>query len=374
MIHTRFIIAACVLLVSFARAGTAQERDVRPTIAELSGGAFVLFAPKIVPTHGDEEAAALARTPILAAQLFADDDGIVHRLLVDERGDFVFGYDLRVEPLDDPGGRFRVSARPLDPKLEARLRARSSSARKADASSLSARHISTLARATPTRIVTEADSFALDLLVNEAAAIKIVDHVKIARTRERLVAPPRAAPPRDFSITDVDLALQDFRLVIDGEEAYTTNPKRSCRGSLVFLELPGQGRFIFSLAPHEGYRFAKTATIENDRIVFEWQGKRYEWISREPIVAGGGTWRLWMLHDFAAENALGYTPPDAEAGRPSETERALTNPLAVIAERTRDRGRAGFGGSSAKTRMRVRIGGSNDIETLMPRRLKDSPR
>ena len=29
--------------------------------------------------------------------------------------------------------------------------------------------------------------------------------------------------------------------------------------------MPNQGRFIFSLAPHEGYRFAKTATLENDQ-------------------------------------------------------------------------------------------------------------
>lgn len=373
MTHTRFIIAACVLLVSLTCAGAAQEREARLTIAELSGGAFVSFAPKIMSTHGDEEAAARTPMPTLAGQLFADDGGIIHRLLVNERGDFVFGYDLSVEPLAEPG-RFRVSARPLDPKLEARLRARSSSTRETNAS-LPASHISTLARATPTQIVTEADSFALDLLVNEAAEIKIVDHVKIARTREQLITPPRAAPPRDFSITDVDLALRDFRLVIDGEEVYTASPKRSCRGSLVFLELPDQGRFIFSLAPHEGYRFTKTATIEHDRIVFESKGKRYEWISREPIVAGGGKWRLWMLHDFAPENPLGYTTPDSEAARPTETERALTNPLAVIAERTRDRGRAGFGGSSStKTRMRVTIGGSNDVETLMPRRPTDSPR
>src|SRR3712207_8722088 len=51
-----------------------------------------------------------------------------------------------------------------------------------------------------------------------------------------------------------------------------------------WLALRDRGRFVFSLVPRAGYDFRKAARLEGNKISFEWEGERFEWVSTEPVV------------------------------------------------------------------------------------------
>ena len=103
--------------------------------------------------------------------------------------------------------------------------------------------------------------------------------------------------PRDFTLDAVPLRVIDFRLLVDGNLVAAGKPGTIFTGALIWCYVEGQGRFIFSLVPREGYQFQKVGIIEDKRIEFSVKDKHFEWLSSEPILPSGGSWNLWVLHD-----------------------------------------------------------------------------
>jgi hypothetical protein len=361
--------AALVLLAATTRAqdlGSAGQ----PAIVSLPRGGHVAFRAKTTPldvSAGTTPGEADLSLP-LAAQVQLDEGNVVHRLLADAQGNIIFGYDLVVDALTT-AHTFRVTARPLDRLFEARLRARREGL---VGNSQKPFTVKTLNRATGEHTVEDGETFALDLLVNDQLGLKVVDYVKVATDKSRLqLAPSAPVPARDFAVTNVELAVNNYQLRIDGANVRTAGVRRSCTGSLLWFALPEQGRFIFSLAPHNGYGFEKVGVIEDNKIVFSWKGVRYEWISEAPIVGSGGVWNLWVLHDPAYVD--GFQAPGNRRSEESKLERVLTDPIGTLAEKIGDPRR----GSDLQTReprsaqaverVRVRIGGASSIESLLPK-------
>ncbi|MGI8995802.1 MAG: hypothetical protein ACR2GW_03925 [Pyrinomonadaceae bacterium] len=361
----------CVVPLMLAAIVHAQESASQQIVAPLPQGGFVAFKIRTTPLNADISGGGSEselRLP-LVSQVLADDGNVIHRLLVDEQGVLVFGYDLVVEPLA-ANKTFKVSARPLARQFEARLRERSVNAPRTSQTPFT---FSTLTNATDIQTVADGETFALDLLINEQLGLKIVDYVKVAAEKSRLFAPGAAPPARDFAITNVELAVNNYQLHIDGDALRTASARRSCTGALVWFSLPERGRFIFSLAPHEGYNFQKLGMIEDNKISFTWKGVRYEWISETPIVGSGGAWNLWVLHDPDYMDV--FAPPTIKGEQESKLARVLRDPLGRSAASAIDRSGVGLQGerqaASAKRptseRVRVRIGGADKIETLLPK-------
>ena len=63
----------------------------------------------------------------------------------------------------------------------------------------------------------------------------------------------------------------------------------------MWLYLPGQGRYILSLVPHQG--FQKLGVVRDNVISFPANGQQYELRAYSPIVGAGGAWNLYILHD-----------------------------------------------------------------------------
>jgi len=147
-------------------------------------------------------------------------------------------------------------------------------------------------------------------------------------------------------------------------------------GALVWFYVQGRGRFIFSLAPRDGYEFQKVGIVDGNRIEFTMGADRYEWLSASPILSGGGTWNLWVLHDpkysplFGAEK-----PPDTgksvlqkvdeavakanvNVNVPSQGGRSMVTP----GKPTTDTQKA-----DAAKPPRVMIGSADRIENVWPR-------
>jgi hypothetical protein len=358
--------------------GAAAAARPEQFVVPLHGEGFIAFRVEAAPAVGAPEVSARLDEiqASLTAQVLLEDNHVVHRVLADAEGKVVFGYDLVVEPVAATK-QFKVTLKPLSARFEEQLRSRQPST----AANRAAQNISTLPRPADAQLIDDGDAFALDLLVNSETGVKIVDVVKVSFDRARLWSAPRSIPLRDFTLGNVELAVRDHKLTINGElvGGGRSKPARGCAGALVWFYVPARGRFIFSLIPHEGYDFQKVGRIENNKISFTLGGDAYEWTSSAPVVGtSGGNWNLWVLHDagYVSEfDSQERIVEDAEGASPASTTNGASSPewLRDPLGHIRRERRAEFetrndNQKRAVRRPRVLVGGADRIENLLPKR------
>ena len=368
---------SCLLLLA-ATLAAGQERAGEQLVVPLASGGYVGFKIQTAPLGTQKISSGLLESPVaVTPQMLIDDNNVIHRVLVDGEGGYVFGYDLVIEPVN-ASKQFKVSVRPLTPAFEERLRARQPASPRRAQQGLS---ISTLPRSTPLQTIEDGDAFTLDLLINPQTGIKIVDLVKLSFDRARLwQAPPtNSAPPRDFTLANVEMAVRDYKLLINGEAVAGGKPTRGCTGALLWFYVQDRGRFIFSLMPHDGFNLQKIeGAISDNKISFDWKGDHYEWLSSSPIVGSGGNWNLWLLHDPDYNPDLFRPEQTTASAKPDDNGiNSRLNSLNTTLQSMRTRRRAEFSpGSDAvgegapnqsSRRRRVVVGGADRIENLLPK-------
>lgn len=307
-----FIIA--LLLPAFAM---AQEKRVQQLVVPLESAGYVAFKTEAVwpETQNASNVSEIDLQSAVKPQVLVDDNHVVHRILVDESGALIFGYDLVIEPLIN-SRQFKVSVRPLDPEFEKRMRARQST--RAGRPGTLQLNTSTLPRSTEVQIIDDGDGFALDLLINPQTGVKIVDVVKASFDQSRLWESPRTPPARDFTLDSVEMAFKDYKLFINGRRVGGGRPSQGFTGAIIWFYVPDRGRFIFSLTPRAGYDFEKIGRIEDNKISFSIGEDVFEWTSSTPVVGSGGNWNLWVLRDTRYSPSVFYVP-DQSAEKNMET-------------------------------------------------------
>jgi len=361
-----------VLLLSLWSLAAAQEGTRRNVVVPLADGGFVAFKSETAWSGAGGPAASTGAGSQIPqgefrAQAFVDDNRVIHRVLADAAGKYVFGYDLLIEAVP-VSKTFTIAVAPLDSQIENKLLAGGSKMQPA--------RIATLPQAGEPEILDDGDSFALDLLVNQKTGVKIVDLVKVSFDRSNLWDDNPRNLPRDFTLDAVPLRVIDFRLLVDGNLLAAGKPGTKFTGALIWCYVEGQGRFIFSLVPREGYQFQKVGIIEDRRIEFTVKGKHYEWLSSEPILPSGGSWNLWMLHDpsylpFGSQEVSKQEKSRLDKWDDSikaATEKAtrITDPLPST-YRKQTENQAGHDDQQSPKRFRVMVGAADRIENLWPK-------
>jgi hypothetical protein len=368
------MIAAVLLLLPSLVSAQEGRRNV---VVPIGDGGFVAFKSETAWT-----AARRANSPSSAgsqipqgefrAQAFVDDNGVIHRVLADAAGKYVFGYDLLIEAVP-VSKTFTIAVAPLDSQIENKLLA--------EPTSPQLTRIATLPQAAEPQILDDGDSFALDLLVNQKTGVKIVDLVKVSFDRSNLWDENPRNLPRDLTLDAVPLRVIDFRLLVDGSLVAAGKPGTIFTGALIWCYIEGQGRFIFSVVPREGYQFQKVGIIEDNRIEFTVKGKHFEWLSSQPILPSGGPWNLWMLHDPT------YLPFGTQEVSKQEKSRLdkLDDSIKAMEKKASQIGRTGASTFHQRTnaqqnetpkteatqpaakRFRVMVGAADRIENLWPK-------
>lgn len=365
-----------LLLLCAASVGVrAQESKKQQLVIPMKGGYFVAFTTDADPSNARSLSSSFAEASLQSQT--------IRRVFIDSGSDFFFGYDLVVEPV---GGKreFRVSVRPLGAEDEKELRTRSSFKTRRMHPDYNA---AGLARASAPQVIEDGDAFALDVLVNPQTGGKIVDVVQVSFDQSKLrEAPVSESPPRDYTLADVELNISNYKLLVNGEMVAGAKRTGGCAGPLVWFHLPGKGRFIFSLMPHAGYDFRKVASIEHNKISFDWDGTHYEWFSSSPIIGSGGNWNLWVTRDADYIPEL-YDPPQAQGAVPNATAATTTQPPKAAtapklnfdteAQRNakskkqvlieRELTMSGGAANQAPRRIRIVIGAADRIENILPK-------
>ena len=371
------LLAAAGLSV-LAQEGKQQQQLVIP----MRGGYFVAF------TTAADPARASALSSSFAEAYYQSHT--IRRVFVDSGSDFFFGYDLLVEPIADTK-QFRVSTRPLSADDWKDLRGRTAFKTRRVHPDYNA---AVLARASVPQVVDDGDAFALDVLVNPQTGGKIVDLVQVSFDQSKLrEAPVSESPPRDYTLADVELNISNYKLLVNGEMVAGARRTGGCAGPLVWFHLPGKGRFIFSLAQHNGYDFRKVAVIEHNKISFNWDGTHYEWFSNSPIIGSGGNWNLWVIHDpnyipefydpppsqpvlrtaaTAQRLLVNKTEPPPAATAPNlnfdeENQRNAKNRKPVAVEQATPTPQGSNPANQSQRRARIVIGAADRIENILPK-------
>jgi hypothetical protein len=154
------------------------------------------------------------------------------------------------------------------------------------------------------RLVHDGDTFSIDLFVDPTSGDKLIDEIHInpplPGRRGPAQLPSRPIPtvsgePRQFSAADAEMQVVGSRLTLNGAMKGVIG--RSVRGSLVWLYLPGHGRYVLSLTPRPGLDFHQAGEVRGGAISFALDGDSIRLESFSPIVGGDSPYLLYVLHD-----------------------------------------------------------------------------
>ncbi|MEZ5427205.1 MAG: hypothetical protein R2747_13125 [Pyrinomonadaceae bacterium] len=276
----RILPAVIVAVLSLFAAASAQQG-----IIQFDNGVTVAIKTETIPPGNGSKSGFL--------NIYSGtEENVVHRIMTDIKNKIYFGYDLQVEPLDE-GRRFRVFIKPLS-KDPAKLMEKST-VRAGNVQDFSGFTAQTLPKYPDPVTVEDGDTISLDLLENPQTKVKIADSIKIVGKSVQggyyFLEDER---PKDFTIDEVMLKMEMPEISINGK---TYKTRTSFAGNINWVYIYGKGRFIFSFTSQPGYNFQKIGTIENNKLLFDYNGDHFEFASKTPILGAGGKWNLWVMYD-----------------------------------------------------------------------------
>ncbi len=287
-------------------------------------------------------------------------EGIVHRVMTDRKNKIYLGYDLSVERLGD-SGQFRVTIRPLSKTPDALTKNSSGGTGAVQGSGEGGYSVSVgknrtgavqgsgVSMATGKSgspdytdyspqslqsypdpvVIDDGDSISIDLLENPATGTKISDVITINYRGGQFGAIYSAdSSAKDFTMDDLILRIEYPSIQVN-EERFTS--RAGVAGNVIWVYIPGKGRFVFSFVPQPGYGFTKTGVIEDKNIRFSLNGDVYNLTSKSTVLCYGGKWNLWVMHDADyTPDSSGINPSDLNLGGTSSVDLLFRAPMEMM--------------------------------------------
>ncbi|HEY1756246.1 MAG TPA: hypothetical protein VGG72_12670 [Bryobacteraceae bacterium] len=216
---------------------------------------------------------------------------VFHRFVRDDLRKIYASYTVTVDKLPEEG-TYRVSFGPPTGELPAQVRG-------ADWKIL------TPAKYPAPQIVRDEDSIRLELYTNGATR-RVVDYVHAGR-QDRMVL--RKETPRDSYADDAEIVVTQPRLRINGlaGDAVAAMPE-TIRGPLVWIYVPGHGRYELSLQAHAELGFEDAGEVSGNSLTFTApDGNVFRIDTAERIAAGSG---IYTVHVLTDSGWLPADPPD----------------------------------------------------------------
>lgn len=160
------------------------------------------------------------------------------------------------------------------------------------------------------RVIHDNELLSIVLFQDPASGARLIDDIKItpppritgflpvpvARPPAR-PAPTASGPPRDFTASDAELQITNPRGVTLNGVRQASIPLRNVHGSLVWLYIPDQGRYVMSLTPRPDLNFKKAGEVRGGLISFTVDGDAITLECPTPIASGDAAYHLYILHD-----------------------------------------------------------------------------
>jgi hypothetical protein len=141
----------------------------------------------------------------------------------------------------------------------------------------------------------------LDLFVRPSTGQKITDYLTIRGNEEVHVA----GPARDFSVEDATIAISAAQLVIDGKQA--ASDPGSISGPAVWVDIPGHGRFMFSLTLRADLGMQKAGEIRGTKMTWRYDGHDYAITTGRAITSNVRAYNLYVAHTPRKVDSFGMS-------------------------------------------------------------------
>jgi hypothetical protein len=207
--------------------------------------------------------------------------------IYDIRGERLAGYDYRLEQVENGQIRLSLSPMPLA-KLKQRM-----GPHKVDG------HFTTPPGLPTTRTVRIGEPFEVTLW--ESGGERIYERIVFSWT-----APPTFHLPRNAPLQEGGMRLAGPQLYVNAQLA--ASQASGGYGPVIWVHLPGQGRFLVALDPQGNSRFAKAGHVSGNTIEFQSGGIQFRIVCTEPITTGGDR-PVFVYHQQSFENMLDPSHP-----------------------------------------------------------------
>jgi hypothetical protein len=157
------------------------------------------------------------------------------------------------------------------------------------------------------QVLKEEDSIRLELY-SSSATRRVVDYIHAGR-QDRMTM--RKETPRDYYAEDAEFAFTQPSFRVNGVAAPSAAAMpETTRGPVLWVYVPGHGRYVLSLRPHSQLGFEEAGEATGNSLTFAADGNVFRIDTAARIAAGSGTYTVHVLRDQAWEPA---DPRDRES-------------------------------------------------------------
>ncbi len=100
-------------------------------------------------------------------------------------------------------------------------------------------------------------------------------------------------PSRDFFDADAELVVAKPRVSLNGTAVEVSQDPAPVKGKIVWIYMPGRGRYLLSLSPRPGFGVA--GQVGGTSLEFELRGDEIQIDTKERIAEGSALYNLYVL-------------------------------------------------------------------------------
>jgi hypothetical protein len=143
------------------------------------------------------------------------------------------------------------------------------------------------------QILRDGETIALTLAADARTGRSLVDYIRVGTG----VMHSRAAVSRDAYAEDAELNIAQPRLRTNGVEQQSVTPPSTVSAPVVWIDIPGQGRYLLSFKPRADQGFVKAGEVAENSLVFSSGGNIFRIDCADRIATGSGTYNIYARKD-----------------------------------------------------------------------------
>ena len=154
------------------------------------------------------------------------------------------------------------------------------------------------------QILRDGETIALTLAADARTGRRLTDYIRVGTG----VMHSRAAVSRDVYAEDAELTLAQPRLRTNGVEQKAERPAGKVSAPVVWVDIPGQGRYDLSFKPRADQGFERAGEVAENSLVFSLGGSIFRIDCADRIATGSGTYNIYARRDSKVDavNLTGF--------------------------------------------------------------------
>jgi hypothetical protein len=155
------------------------------------------------------------------------------------------------------------------------------------------------------QILRDGETIALTLAADARTGRRMVDYIRVGTG----VMHSRAAVSRDVYAEDAELTIAQPRLRTNGVEQKAESRPGMVSAPLIWVDIPGQGRYDLSFKPRADQGFERAGETAENSLVFSLGGNIFRIDCADRIATGSGTYNIYARkeRDQNPDDPAGFT-------------------------------------------------------------------